>query len=90
MVDNIQLLYRSAEDVKSDTRQWAASSGKGDITTDGIEQNVTEKNNIPRTGYRPDSINIAIYLLDILRNTITGNKVTAGLQDNCTSLKQMY
>lgn len=43
LVDNIQLLRRSAEDVKSDARQWAASSGEGDVATDGIEQDTIQR-----------------------------------------------
>ncbi|KAM4067621.1 PIF1 protein [Hirsutella rhossiliensis] len=38
LVDNVQLLRRSAEDAKRDAKQWAASSGDGDPTVAHVEE----------------------------------------------------
>ena len=89
-MDNIQLLRRSAEDVNSDARQWAASSGEGDATTDGMEQDATERDDALRTGYRPDSIGMAARLLDVLRNALTGNEVTADSKEISAVLAQLH
>jgi len=67
-----------------------AVSGEGDATTDGIGQDATGRDDAPRTGYRPDSIGIATRLLDVLRNAITGNEVTAGSQEISAMLVQLH
>lgn len=80
LVDNIQLLRRSAEDVKSDARQWAASSGEfytAYTATDRIEQGITGGDESHRTSYRSDSIGIVARLADVMRNAIAGKQITA-------------
>ncbi|KAH6869232.1 hypothetical protein B0T10DRAFT_418792, partial [Thelonectria olida] len=38
LVDNVQLLRRSAEDAKRDAKQWASSSGDGNLTGAHVEE----------------------------------------------------
>ncbi|KAJ2899375.1 hypothetical protein MKZ38_003082 [Zalerion maritima] len=81
-VDNIQLLRRTAEDVKCDVKQWAAWSGESEPTA--------ERDDIQRTGYRSDSIGSAMRLIDVLRSAISGKEITAGSKEISTMLGRLY
>jgi hypothetical protein len=80
-IDNIQLLCWSAEDAKRDTRQWAALSGELDPAADSVELGLIEGEENREAIYRFDNIGNAIYLIDILQNTIGGTQVTAGSRE---------
>ncbi|KAM4061310.1 ATP-dependent DNA helicase PIF1 [Hirsutella rhossiliensis] len=57
LVDNVQLLRRSAEDAKRDAKQWAASSGDGDPTVAHVEETGTDDAGAESTTmYQPSSI----------------------------------
>ncbi|KAL8281707.1 hypothetical protein RB600_008933 [Gaeumannomyces tritici] len=90
LADNIQLLRRSAEDVKRDARQWAALSGETDPTADADESGITEGGKGPGTAYRPDNIGNAIRLIDVLRNTVGSSQITAGSKEISTMVQQLY
>lgn len=80
--DNIQLLRRTAEDVKCDVKQWAAWSGESDPTA--------ERDDVQRTGYPSDSIGSAVRLIDVLRNAIIGKEITVGSKEISRLLGQLY
>ncbi|KAF2175488.1 hypothetical protein K469DRAFT_724119 [Zopfia rhizophila CBS 207.26] len=80
--DNIQLLRRTAEDVKYDVKQWAAWSGESDLTA--------ERDDVQRTGYRSDSISNAIRLINVLRNAITSKEITVRSKEILRMLGQLY
>lgn len=88
--DNIQLLRRSAEDVKSDARQWAALSGESNPTVDAAESGTTEKDEAYIGGYRSDNIGSAIRLIDVLRRAVASKEITAGSKEICTIIRQLY
>lgn len=77
VVDNIQLLRRSAEDANRDAKQWAAMSGEIDSMRDAAEEGDEES----RTVYRSDDIGNAIRLIDVLRSTVGTTQITAGSKE---------
>lgn len=70
--DNVQLLRRSAEDVKRDARQWAALSGDPGPAADLAEPGLAEGEEGREAVYRADDIGSATRLIDVLRNMIGG------------------
>jgi hypothetical protein len=90
VADNIQLLRRSAEDTKRDAKQWAALSGETDLTADGIESDMGESDDGVKIVYRSDDIVNATRLIDVLRNIIEINQITAGSKEISTMLQQLY
>ena len=92
LVDNIQLLHRSAEDAMRDARQWAAVSGETetDATADAIEQSgMADGDEGSGTVYRSDSIGNAARLIDVLRNAVGSNQVTRGSKEISTMVQQL-
>ncbi|KAM4061958.1 PIF1 protein [Hirsutella rhossiliensis] len=66
LVDNVQLLRRSAEDAKRDAKQWAASSGDGDPTVAHVEEGgAGEAGAESAATYQPNSIGDATRLIDV-------------------------
>ena len=85
LIDNIQLLRQSAEDAKSDAKQWAAMSGETDPSrevADGDEES--------RTMYRSDSIGNATRLIDVLRSTVASQQITAGSKEISAMIQKLY
>ncbi|RYC79720.1 hypothetical protein BFJ63_vAg17395 [Fusarium oxysporum f. sp. narcissi] len=57
VVDNIQLLHRSAEDAKRDANQWAAQSGGGGGDVDAsVDTAGLECDTEPQAAYRSDGV----------------------------------
>ena len=77
---NIQLLRRSAEDAKRDARQWAAECGEADPLADPMEFMPSEGEQEMRPGavYRADRAGSTARLIDVLRNTVGADQITAG------------
>ena len=75
LADNIQLVRRSVEDAKRDSRQWAALSRDADRTTDAVECGISEDDEGPRPLHRSDNIASALRLIDVLRNAIVSGQV---------------
>ncbi|EXK76905.1 hypothetical protein FOQG_18367 [Fusarium oxysporum f. sp. raphani 54005] len=90
VVDNIQLLHRSAEDAKRDANQWAAQSGGGggdvyaSVDTAGLECD-TE----PQAAYRSDGVGTATRVLDVLRQAMARTEITAGSKEIWTIAQQL-
>ena len=78
LVDNIQLLRQSAEDASVDAKQWAAMSEETDAMR---ESGVVDDDEESRTMYRSDNIGNATRLIDVFRNTIGRQQVTAGSKE---------
>ncbi|KAM4058924.1 PIF1 protein [Hirsutella rhossiliensis] len=71
LVDNVQLLRRSAEDAKRDAKQWAASSGDGDPTVAHVEEGgAGEAGAESAATYQPNSIGDATRLIDVVRGAV--------------------
>ncbi|KAF9765437.1 hypothetical protein IL306_002276, partial [Fusarium sp. DS 682] len=84
LVDNVQLLRRSAEDAKRDARQWAASAGDADFTAARAgeegegEEGEGEAGEETASVYQSDSIGNATRLIDVVRSAVGANQITAG------------
>ncbi|KAF1807901.1 hypothetical protein P152DRAFT_469269 [Eremomyces bilateralis CBS 781.70] len=91
VADNIQLLHRSAEDAKRDAKQWAAMSGETDppVDTVELEDRDDDGDEGPRTTYRSDSLGNAVRLIDVLRNAMGANQITAGSKEISRTVEQM-
>ncbi|OWT42256.1 ATP-dependent DNA helicase PIF1 [Pochonia chlamydosporia 170] len=96
-VENIQLLRRSAEDAKRDARQWAASSGEGDLAAedDDMTANIDENDDdgdgdgkSPRS-YRSGGIGDANRLIDVVRSAIGTKQITSGSEELSSILQQL-
>ncbi|KAJ4191685.1 hypothetical protein NW759_016677 [Fusarium solani] len=77
LVDNVQLLRRSAEDAKRDAKQWAATSGDDEA---GAETAAT---------YQSNSIGDATRLIDVVRGAVGTNRVTAKSPELMAMLQQL-
>jgi hypothetical protein len=90
---NIQLLQRSAEDAKRDAKQWASQSGEADPTADlaGFADPDGEEEAPERPGrlYRPDNIGCALRMIDVFRNIVGTNQVTAGSNEVRLMVQQL-
>ncbi|OAQ62513.1 ATP-dependent DNA helicase PIF1 [Purpureocillium lilacinum] len=76
LVENVQLLRRSAEDAKRDAKQWAASAGDGDAMVGHMEEG--EAGEATAGAYEPSKIGDATRLMDVVRNALGPGQVTAG------------
>ncbi|KAH6876833.1 hypothetical protein B0T10DRAFT_584810 [Thelonectria olida] len=79
LVDNVQPLRRSAEDVKIDAKQWAAESGEGGLAGDSLDPAaVVEGEEAAYDGYHPDNVASAVCLVDVFRGALREKEVTSG------------
>ncbi len=86
LVDNIQLLRRSAEDAKRDAKQWAAVSGEAYAA---IEAGGIDGDQASADSYRSDHIGTAAWLIDVLRNAVQSGQVTAGSAEISAVIQQL-
>ena len=89
-VDNIQLLRRSAEDAKQDAKQWAAISEETDTTREVVEWDEVNDDEESRRMYRADNIGIVTRLIDILRNAMASQQITAGSNEISAMVQKLY
>lgn len=86
LVENVQLLRRSAEDAKRDAKQWAASSGDGDpAQAFGDGEELGRADDDAESMFRSDEIGNATRLIDVFRSAAGPSQVTAESQE----LKEM-
>ncbi|KAM4067377.1 PIF1-like helicase [Hirsutella rhossiliensis] len=91
LVDNVQLLRRSAEDAKRDAKQWAASSGDGDPTVAHVEEGgAGEAGAESAATYQPNSIGDATRLIDVVRGAVGANQVTAKSPELMAMIQQLW
>ncbi|KAG7001810.1 ATP-dependent DNA helicase PIF1 [Fusarium oxysporum f. sp. conglutinans] len=90
VVDNIQLLHRSAEDAKRDANQWAAQSegGGGDVDI-SVDTAGLECDTEPQAAYRSDGVGTATRVLDVLRQAMARTEITAGSKEIWTIAQQL-
>ena len=86
LVDNIQLLRRSAEDARRDAKQWGASSGEVDP---GAEMGGVEGDQRSGASYRADHFGTTVRLIDVLRTTVSRGQVTAGSKEIFAIVQQL-
>ncbi|PNP59973.1 hypothetical protein FNYG_14697 [Fusarium nygamai] len=90
LVDNVQLLRRSAEDAKRDARQWAASAGDGDFTAArASEEGEGEAGEDAASVYQSDSIGNATRLIDVVRSAVGADQITAGSPELMATIEQL-
>ncbi|KAI8396536.1 hypothetical protein FOFC_21084 [Fusarium oxysporum] len=90
VVDNIQLLHRSAEDAKRDANQWAAQSGGGGGDVDAsVDTAGLECDTEPQAAYRSDGVGTATRVLDVLRQAMARTEITAGSKEIWTTAQQL-
>ncbi|CAH0017208.1 unnamed protein product [Clonostachys rhizophaga] len=81
LVDNVQLLRRSAEDVAQDAKQWAALSGELEPVIDAAESGSAERDHAQSAAYQSGTVGTATRLIDVMRNAISANEITAGSKE---------
>ncbi|KAM4064155.1 PIF1-like helicase [Hirsutella rhossiliensis] len=84
LVDNVQLLRRSAEDAKRDAKQWAASSGDGEGG-----QGQGQADHEAASAYQSDDVGMATRLIDVVRSAAGANQITAGSQELSGMMQQL-
>ncbi|RKK84509.1 hypothetical protein BFJ68_g17351, partial [Fusarium oxysporum] len=96
VLDNVQLLRRSAEDAKRDVRQWAASSANDELAAgetglgdDGGGVGVSERDDEAKAAYRCDNIGDATRLADIMRSAGGAGQITAGSEELSAMIHQL-
>ena len=89
IVDNIQLLRRSAEDASRDAKQWGAISGEMDPIGEAVESGFTEGDEALRIAYRSDNIGNVIRLIDVFRNVIGIRQITASSKEIFTMVEKL-
>ena len=89
IVDNIQLLRRSAEDASRDAKQWGAISGEMDPIGEAVESGFADGDEVLRIAYRSDNIGNAIRLIDVFRNAMGIRQITAGSKEISTMVKKL-
>ncbi|KNB16808.1 hypothetical protein FOXG_21800 [Fusarium oxysporum f. sp. lycopersici 4287] len=90
LVDNVQLLRRSAEDAKRDARQWAASSGDGELTaTHAHQDRAGEAREEATSAYQSDSVGNATRLIDVVRGAIGAAQITEGSPELMGMMQQL-
>jgi hypothetical protein len=97
LVENIQLLRRSAEDANRDAKQWAAQSGEGDTMPDATETLAIEAEvDVEREGeecswrqYRSDDVGKTSRLIDVLKSSVAANQTTVGPNDVQSMVMQL-
>ncbi|EXU94845.1 helitron helicase-like domain protein [Metarhizium robertsii] len=81
VVNNAQLLRQSAEDARRDARQWAATSGEGDLSMD-VDDNVPmDGRDDGKAAFRSDEIGDAGRLIDLVRSASSAGQITAGSRE---------
>ena len=70
IVDNIQLLCHSAEDMSRDAKQWAAMSREMDPIGEAVESGLADGDEASRIAYQSDNIGNATCLIDVFRNAM--------------------
>ncbi|KJZ69284.1 hypothetical protein HIM_11320 [Hirsutella minnesotensis 3608] len=79
LVDNVQLLQRSAEDARRDAKQWTASSGGEDHTGARVEEaGGGEADEETESAYQYSNVGNATRLIDVIRSAADANQITAG------------
>ncbi|KJZ69982.1 hypothetical protein HIM_10627 [Hirsutella minnesotensis 3608] len=78
LVDNVQLLRRSAEDAKRDAKQWAASSGDTVGAPPGEGEELGHADKADGSVFQSDDVGNATRLLDVLRSAAGASQITAG------------
>jgi hypothetical protein len=90
LVDNVQLLRRSAEDAKRDAKQWAASSGGGDHTGEHIEEvGGGQADEETSSAYQSSNVGNATRLIDVIRSAADANQITAGSPELTAMMRQL-
>ncbi|KAI8648527.1 ATP-dependent DNA helicase [Fusarium keratoplasticum] len=90
LVDNVQLLRRSAEDAKRDAKQWAATSGDGDPTVAHVEEGGTDEAGAETAAtYQSNGIGDATRLIDVVRGAVGTNQVTAKSPELMAMMQQL-
>ncbi|XP_044717273.1 ATP-dependent DNA helicase PIF1 [Hirsutella rhossiliensis] len=93
LVDNVQLLRRSAEDAKRDAKQWAASSGDGDPAGApgdwGGWGGPGEADREAGSAYQSDNVGNATRLIDVVRSATGANQITAGSRELSGMMQQL-
>ncbi|KAH7302896.1 hypothetical protein B0I35DRAFT_403075 [Stachybotrys elegans] len=95
VLDNIQLLRRSAEDAKRDAKQWAASSADDEHTVGGVSwgdadgDDGSDNDRGAPSLYRCDNIGEATRLIDVLRSASGSNQITAGSKELSAMTQQL-
>ncbi|KJZ74451.1 hypothetical protein HIM_06047 [Hirsutella minnesotensis 3608] len=87
LVENVQLLRRSAEDAKRDVKQWAASAGDGDAMVVHMEEG--EAGETTGEAYEPSKIGDATRFMDVVRNALGPGQVTAGSAELTAMTRQL-
>ncbi|KAM4061649.1 PIF1-like helicase [Hirsutella rhossiliensis] len=77
LVDNVQLLRRSAEDAKRDAKQWAATSEEGETAAAQAEGEGGEAAKGGEGAYRAGGAGDGARLIDVVRNAASAGQVTA-------------
>ncbi|KAM4061626.1 PIF1-like helicase [Hirsutella rhossiliensis] len=87
LVDNVQLLRRSAEDARRDAKQWAASGGAGDCAGalgeagGGGGGGRHPGDDDAASAYQADNGGKATRLIDVVRSAAGANQITAGSRE---------
>ncbi|KAI8676065.1 ATP-dependent DNA helicase [Fusarium keratoplasticum] len=90
ILDNIQLLRRSAEDAQRDARQWAASSGEEDhVAGETGSGGAVEGDDEAQSAYRSDDIGDATRLIDVVRNAAGANQITGDSKELSAMMQQL-
>ncbi|KAM4063277.1 PIF1-like helicase [Hirsutella rhossiliensis] len=77
LVDNVQLLRRSAEDAKRDAKQWAATAEEDRSTAPQAEDEGRATGSGGEGAYRGGGAGDTARLIDVVRNAAAAGQVTA-------------
>ncbi|KJZ69552.1 hypothetical protein HIM_11065 [Hirsutella minnesotensis 3608] len=92
LVDNVQLLRRSAEDARRDAKQWAASGGDGDhggALGEGEEGGQHPGDHDAASAYQSDDVGNATRLIDVVRSAAGASQITAGSRELSGMIQQL-
>ncbi|KAJ6437551.1 helix-loop-helix DNA-binding domain-containing protein [Purpureocillium lavendulum] len=90
LVDNIQLLRRSAEDAKRDAKQWEATADDRDGGDPHAEEaGVGRADEEAATAYQSDDVGSATRLIDVVRSAASANQITAGSRELSAMMEQL-
>ncbi|KAM4062523.1 ATP-dependent DNA helicase PIF1 [Hirsutella rhossiliensis] len=92
LVDNVQLLRRSAEDARRDAKQWAASGGDGDpggALGAGEEGGQHPGDHDAASAYQSDNVGNATRLIDVVRSAAGASQITAGSRELSGMIQQL-
>ena len=90
IIDNIQLLRRSAEDASRDAKQWGTISREMDPIEEAVESGFTKGDEASRIAYQSDNIGNIIRLIDVFRNAIGIRQITASSKEISTMVEKLY